>query len=266
MSAAQPTAGHPGRRASNFSIFDAGDLWIDHYKSLYTGLLVDLGCGNRCYEAFLAGYCDHYVGVDWGKSMHGVHADAIADLSRALPIRTDSVDTVLCVSVLEHVSEPSILLAEAYRILKPGGWMVLQVPFMWQVHEAPHDYFRYTCFGLQHMLSKAGFQQLEVTPTTGFWLSWTLKLNYQLERPARGQSWPRRLLAVLLWPFFSLNQRAAAALDRWWPGGESETAGYFAIGRKRLEGEACDMGAAGADLASGPKCRAEMSHGPPSTE
>ena len=92
------------------------------------------------------------------------------------------------------------MLNEAYRILKPGRTIILQVPFMWSVHEAPHDYFRYTCYGLQHVFRKAGFMDVRVEATTGFWVMWTLKFNYQSARLIRGP-WPiRKLMSALMRP------------------------------------------------------------------
>lgn len=227
-----PSAGHAGRRAHNFSIFDIGDRWLRHFEPRYHGLLVDLGCGDRTYEHYLARHCDRYVGVDWTSSMHGLHADVAADLNRPLPFGSDSVDTVVSFSVLEHLREPGGLLSEAFRILRPGGHLIIQVPFMWHVHEAPHDYFRFTRFGLQSLLEAAGFGGVEVHATTGFWHMWTLKLNYQLARLIRGPRLARGVVSALLWPFFHLDQFLAARMDRVWPISDAETAGYFAAARK----------------------------------
>jgi len=109
--------------------------------------------------------------------------------------------------------------------------MILQVPFMWWVHEAPHDYFRYTRYGLQYMFEKAGFTEVTVTPQTGFWVMWTLKFNYQSARLIRGP-WPlRKAMAILIRFIWAVDQRIAPWLDKYWKC-EGETAGYFVVARK----------------------------------
>ena len=109
--------------------------------------------------------------------------------------------------------------------------MVLQAPFMWWVHEAPYYYYRYTQYGLHYMFEKAGFTQIEVHPTTGFWTMWTLKFNYQSARLLRGPWLVRKPMSLLLRGVWALNQRVAPLLDRYWRS-ESETAGYFVVARK----------------------------------
>ena len=78
------------------------------------------------------------------------------------------------------------MLNEAFRILKPGGAIVLQVPWQWRVHEAPHDYFRYTPYGLKYLFEKAGFVDVVVEPQSGFFTMWILKMNYFSTRFIRG--------------------------------------------------------------------------------
>jgi ubiquinone/menaquinone biosynthesis C-methylase UbiE len=132
---------------------------------------------------------------------------------------------------MEHLREPQTMLNEAYRILKPGGTMVMQVPFMWWVHEAPFDFFRFTRYGLQYMFEKAGFGDVQVIPQTGFWVMWTLKFNYQSARLIRGP-WPvRKLMVMLIRIVWAIDQRVAPWLDKHWTC-EEETAGYFITARK----------------------------------
>jgi len=81
------------------------------------------------------------------------------------------------------------------------------------------------------MFEKAGFTQIEVHPTTGFWTMWTLKFNYQSARLLRGPWLVRKPMSLLLRGVWALNQRVAPLLDRYWRS-ESETAGYFVVARK----------------------------------
>ena len=74
------------------------------------------------YRAFFEQYVDRYIGIDWSESLHEIHADIIAKLNAPLPMASEFADTVVSISVLEHLCEPQIMLGEACRILKPGGF------------------------------------------------------------------------------------------------------------------------------------------------
>jgi SAM-dependent methyltransferase len=222
---------HPNRRAYNWLIYDNSDSWLERFKDCYRGHLYDLGCGDMSYREWLLKYADAYTGVDWSNSQHELKADIVADLNMPLPIDSEIADTVVSLSVMEHLRDPKVFLGEANRLLKRGGTMVLQVPFMWGVHEAPHDYYRYTRFGLEHLFEIAGFSNVQVYPTTGFWTPWIIRFNYQTKRLIRGPRLMRAISAGLLRLVWAIDQRLAPWLDSHWKG-EDETAGYFVVAQK----------------------------------
>lgn len=222
---------HKNRKAYNWLLYDIGDRFLENSSVHLRGVVYDLGCGEMPFRDWILQTADKYVGVDWSDSLHDLKADVLADLNQRIPIDDAKADTVISLSVMEHLSEPLVFLAEAHRILKPGGHMILQVPFMWQVHEAPHDYFRYTRFGLLHMLKQSGFTDIDIQAQTGFWVVWTLKLNYQLKKLVRGPKIIKALAQLVLWPIWMLNQPIAALIDKFWKA-EGETAGYFVVARK----------------------------------
>jgi SAM-dependent methyltransferase len=195
------------------------------------GTVVDLGCGTRPYEADILGHADRYIGLDWNNTLHGLHADIAADLAKPLPLLDGSLDCVTLFEVLEHVPEPAALRAETSRVLKPGGVLMLSVPFQWWVHEAPWDFYRYTRHGLAYLLGKAGYADVSIEPTSGFWSMWILKLNYQTTRLIRGPRPLRWVLRALMLPFWWLGQMLAPLIDRAWSE-DRETAGYFVTARK----------------------------------
>lgn len=192
----------------------------------FSGMVIDLGCGIRPFEHDILQYADEYVGVEWSNTLHGLKADLVADLNRPLPITSEVADHIVSFEVMEHLAEPQIMLSEAFRILRHKGQLTLSVPFQWWVHEAPWDYYRYTRHGLEHMLQKAGFKDIIVAPTTGFWSMWLLKFNYQSARLLRGPRPVRMLVRAALIPIWFTNQRLGQAIDSIWRE-DRETAGYF---------------------------------------
>lgn len=225
------SSNHTNRKEHNWLIYDNSDQFLQNFTPFYKGVLYDLGCGASPYRDFFLTYVDKYVGVDWAGSFHDTRADISADMNKPLPIESAAADTVVSLSVMEHLCEPQTMLNEAHRILKPGGTIILQVPFMWWVHEAPYDYYRYTRFGLKYMFEKAGFTDVMVYPTTGFWVMWTLKFNYQSIQFIRGR-WPiRKLMFILMRALWAIDQRMALWLDKHLPC-EAETAGYYVVARK----------------------------------
>jgi SAM-dependent methyltransferase len=125
--------------------------------------VLDVGAGDAPYRE-LFGHVE-YVTSDWEQSPHegaaGVDVVAAAD---SLPVPDGDFDAVLLLQVLEHVPEPGRVIAELHRVLRPGGRLVLTAPLVWELHELPHDYYRYTGPGLEHLLRAAGFEEIVVEP------------------------------------------------------------------------------------------------------
>src|SRR5690606_15004489 len=141
----------------------------------------------------------------------------IADVAKALPFQSRSVDCVLAFEVLEHLSEPSVMLEEAFRVLRSNGTLMLSVPFQWWVHEEPWDFYRFTKHGLDYILRKSGFTVQKIVGTSGFWAMLALKLNYQSARFIRGPRILRKLVRAGLVPIWWTSQALAIWLDKWWP-------------------------------------------------
>ncbi len=138
---------------------------FDQIRALAPGLqgrLLDFGCGRKPYRACFTNATD-YVGVDLEQSGHD-HASSLVDVfydGKTVPFPDESFDAVFCAEVLEHVFEPDSILPELHRVLKHGGAMLVTVPFCWNEHEVPHDYGRYTSFGIAHLFARHGFAVIE---------------------------------------------------------------------------------------------------------
>lgn len=127
--------------------------------------LLDAGAGLGPYRPLFAHA--EYVSTDWENSPHGTDVDVLASLD-ALPFEDASFDDVLNTQVLEHVAEPAAVLAELHRILRPGGRLWLTAPLVWELHEEPFDFFRYTPYGLRQLLGQAGFGEIRIDPLNGY--------------------------------------------------------------------------------------------------
>lgn len=126
------------------------------------GLILDAGAGYGPWRPVLERH-GRVVGVDL--SAHG-NANAAADLKK-LPFRDGAFDAAFCSQVLEHERNPAALLAELARVVKAGGALVLTAPHLSRLHDAPHDYYRFTAEGLRVLAEGAGFAGEDVTPCGG---------------------------------------------------------------------------------------------------
>ncbi|MFB3917198.1 MAG: class I SAM-dependent methyltransferase [Terriglobales bacterium] len=214
------------RSQHNWLAYKINNEVVLRHLHMFTGRVVDLGCGTAPYKPEILSAAREYIGVDWNNSLHGQqNVDVKCDICGPLPFADEFADTVVSLQVMEHLPEPRLFLSECARILKSGGLLFLTVPFQWHIHEAPYDFYRYTRYGLVHLLHEAGFEQIEILENTGFWQMWLLKFNYHTLRYARG-------LLKLLWvPIWWINQTIAPVLDRVSKSPE-EAASYTALARK----------------------------------
>lgn len=124
-----------------------------------SGHLVDLGCGKVPLYHVYKNYCTEITCIDWANTLHpNPHLDISQDLNLPIQLNNEIADTVILSDVLEHIEQPQLLLNEISRILKPNGKLLMNVPFLYWLHETPHDYHRYTNFALEKMLQKAGLK------------------------------------------------------------------------------------------------------------
>lgn len=214
---------------SMWSAADASlDLMLRPALARYaTGVVLDVGCGQGPYRPLIAGSGLGYVGTDIQGPYEAV--DVLAD-ARALPFANETVGTVLCSEVLEHLSDPHVALSEAARVLQPGGHLVLSVPFLARIHEAPHDYFRFTKFALARLATDAGFELTELRECGSIFTFLAHQVSSLVVPPAFGLSMPfGRVVAILSGVILTAP---AVLLDRIRGLAEVYPAGYLVVARK----------------------------------
>lgn len=122
-----------------------------------TGKTLDVGCGTKPYEKYFNS--TEYIGLEIETTINRdlKRADYFYD-GKKFPFNDSSFDSVVTNQVLEHVFNPDGFLSEIGRVLKDDGKLLLTVPFVWDEHEQPYDYARYSSFGLKSLLEKNGFE------------------------------------------------------------------------------------------------------------
>lgn len=199
------------------------------------GPLLDVGCGTMPYRSLFPS-AEPYEGLEIDQERHRANP-RVTHLydGHTFPLADDRYAAILCSQVLEHSFSPERLLAECHRVLRPGGALLLTIPFLWPEHEQPWDSQRFTRFGLHQRLEAAGFRverMLRVNPGLSALLQLAIEWNESLERRLGARlpaGWPRRGLQLiwrLVWalPYSAINLLGLAARALAGPGDEGRPA------------------------------------------
>jgi len=214
-------------------------------RSYIKGRLLDIGCGTRPYALIYDPLVEMSVGTEVTYSPHGLQdADVICPAER-LPFTDASFDTVLCTEVLEHTRYPFAVLLEIRRVLKPGGYLLLSVPFIYPIHEAPYDHWRFTSFGLRLLCMEAGLEVVYLRPKGGIiatlivlWINLAVRGVNAVSKllrqslPLRDRRVIRWLLAFPQWIYLRLRHALRPVVEKAEEQvGDFLTTGYFLIAR-----------------------------------
>ena len=186
-----------------------------------TGTILDVGCAQGIPRRYLPADAN-YVGLDYystATEWYGTRPDVFGD-AQSLPFIDSSIDHALLLDVLEHIPDPQRCLGELNRVLKPGGSLTIQVPFLYPVHDAPLDFHRWTNFGLQRAAARHGFSISEEIGIGHPLETAALNANSAMSKTAlnwiRGKN-PLSLLTIVLPLGVAITNSAAwlfAALSR----------------------------------------------------
>ena len=161
---------------------DVGRWYITRFvqslaRSLSAGTrILDAGAGEGVYKKYFT-HCDYKtIDLAVGEARWNYNALDYVGPLHEMPIEDGAYDAVLCTQVLEHLEWPRESVREMHRVLKPGGKLYLSVPMSHTEHQIPHDYFRYTSFGLRSICQHAGFNEVTVAPMGGIFVRWAYEL------------------------------------------------------------------------------------------
>jgi SAM-dependent methyltransferase len=209
-----------------------------------TGVLVDVGTSEGPYRRVFAPYVTRYVGLEYPPSVLEKRPDLWAILERLkravdvfgdgnrLPFADESVDTVLSTEVLEHVPDPRRCVREMARILKPGGRLLVTVPFVHPLHELPLDFYRFTPGALADFARGAGLEVERIEPRGNLAAACgALCTQLVLRTAGDGGIVPSRWRNALLSPLYALIQAGALVVSNLCRDG-AVALGYSLVARK----------------------------------
>jgi SAM-dependent methyltransferase len=158
-----------------------------------TGDLLDVGCGKQPYRSYFGNVKSHKA-CDFDSNRGDVDFTCPA---HQIPLPDKSLDSILCTEVLEHVPDPLAVWHEFYRLLRPGGKVLLTAPMYWPAHELPYDFHRFPEHGLRHLVTESGFKLNALVPRGGPWGMWG-QVTLHMMQPLFPFKWQRSIWNLLM--------------------------------------------------------------------
>jgi len=152
--------------------------YLKEVAACVTGDVLDVGCGDKPYRSVFVN-AKSYIGIDWLNrdnvtcSNNAARRKAL-DVScnaEALPFCNGCFDAVLATQLIEHLAQPNLFFAEASRLLRPAGCLIITFPLIGPLHEEPYDYFRYTEHGIKVFCDKHELRVERIEKMGGGWLA-----------------------------------------------------------------------------------------------
>jgi ubiquinone/menaquinone biosynthesis C-methylase UbiE len=182
-------------------------LVIEAINTYAHGRLLDIGCGNKPFLKYTQKHVSEHIGLDHHDSPHGKESVDVFGYADDLPFENSSFDTILLTQVIEHIENPKNVFSEVSRVLKSDGVLIISWPFLYPIHEAPRDFYRYTKYGVTYLSENAGLQIINFKAVSGFWISYFSFLSIYLF----GKS---KLLYCFMYPFLLIFKILCQLLER----------------------------------------------------
>lgn len=160
---------NPGLSNAFYFIRRALYIKIKQYAPELKGKILDFGCGSKPYQSLFIN-ATSYVGVDIEREGHS-HLSEPVDVmydGKTISFPDGYFDAVFSSEVIEHIFNLEEIIPEIARVMKSEGKLLLTCPFIWNEHEVPADFARYTQYALKHLLEKNGFSLLVIDKSGDF--------------------------------------------------------------------------------------------------
>jgi SAM-dependent methyltransferase len=211
---------------------------VKEVAPLFRGRVLDLACGGMPYREMLMcdGRISEYIGVDLPPNPRFATPPDLVWDGLHIPLSDSSIDAVLMTEFLEHHADPEIVLREVHRVLRSAGFAFATVPFIWNLHELPHDEYRYTPFSLERHFRNAGFSELTIKALGGWNRSFAQMIGLWVQfSGVTGLS--RAVLKRIFFPFYKLLIRTDHVPEQFDGAEGSMFSGLSMLARKSEESE-----------------------------
>src|SRR4030067_8683 len=184
---------------------------VKNASSLFSGTLIDIGCGYMPYRQIVLSSSTKvrkYIGLDLERNDICESNPDLTWYGMIIPLSDETVNCALATELLEHCPEPEAIMSEIWRVLLPGGVLFFTVPFLWPLHDVPYDQYRYTPFSLERHLKNAGFEKIIIQSMGG----WDESMAQMIGLYVRRRPMPfyiRYFLSIMVLPFVYLLLRVA---------------------------------------------------------
>ncbi len=169
------------------------------------GTVLDIGCGEMPYKPLITRFNDsitEYIGLDIENPRYQGNSKPDLIWNGALiPLEDSTVDCAIATELFEHLPDLGSVLKELFRVIKPGGILFFTVPFLWPLHDSPHDEYRYTPFSLKRALQQSGYTNVDIAALGGWDASLAQMIGLWLKRRPMDTANRRELMDLLL-PFY----------------------------------------------------------------
>lgn len=202
------------------------DLLLEKHKYIYKGIVLDIGGRDRGLFIKPKNKVQKWIFADINREYN---PDIILDVTKMIQIDSNSIDVVNAIELFEHVFDIEKGLKECFRVLKKGGFLVISIPFLFQIHADPLDFQRWTFYKWKIELKRIGFKIEKFIVMGKFYTCLAEMIKIKLKSHNLG-----KVLLHFITPFLNLFIRYDyKPINKKDPVINSFHGGYFIIAKKK---------------------------------